>query len=530
MCDITTDPNACTSTGLQPLFLNAQTRSLVAGPNGGCEGCALKFETYDLKWTTWNTANAGDLDGTAVAISGGVVLYPPYQPAFMTYPNKPPDGPLPTTYWSQIAPGPNVDRGTGPPASGAVIGEDAGVIQWDGAAWVPQVPTPQTITFTPPVENPVFAFYTFGNDGGGGGNTMIATFSAPVNVIYAHDDRTSIGMLPGSGVTQLDATIIRVNDSWFVAEVPGVHSSVTITPSAFEWYTNYTVGKRIGGSVCNATVRSDGTVIDASGTVKAQFCVASPSGCPCVSAVASLPANAAQVGYDCASKWFYAVPSTAKDAAGNTLSYDKTRETWGRIEWTNWTSSAPGGNAGSPPIAVPFQQIIDSGSLLAGNVDAEIIFGGDGTPPNVPIIDNTNLHWRRMLDSVPPLDPVWDASLADMSNFLLFNDSTRTIINFNPPIRDAVCFLAHMGVGSRNVGGPWTFSAPFEVISLNDLAATSSTNLIENAEPGQGGLEFALLRFPGINTTIEFGSAGQADGEFMTWGKYVTSTPVNVAC
>ena len=86
-----------------------------------------------------------------------------------------------------------------------------------------------------------------------------------------------------------------------------------------------------------------GNVYEYSGTgweQRGQFCMAGPSGCPC--AVASLPANAAQIGYDCGSKCFYVVPSTAKDAAGNTLAYDSFRKTWGYIEWATWTTTAPG--------------------------------------------------------------------------------------------------------------------------------------------------------------------------------------------
>ena len=104
---------------------------------------------------------------------------------------------------------------------------------------------------------------------------------------------------------------------------------------------------------------------------------------PCVSAVASLPARAAQIGYDCATTCFYLVPSTAKDAAGNTLAYDSTRKNYGYIEWADWTSSPPGGSAG--PLAnwvgtgnpALFRQVIATGNVTtpagSSTVSAEII-------------------------------------------------------------------------------------------------------------------------------------------------------------
>ena len=86
---------------------------------------------------------------------------------------------------------------------------------------------------------------------------------------------------------------------------------------------------------------------------------------------------------------------------------------------------------------------------------------------------------------------------------LQYYSSTSQTINFNPPINDPVAQILYQGVSGRNMGGPWDFNVPFEVLNVGkDAAFTSSTQIIENAEPNQGGATHFLLRFPGINSSI----------------------------
>ena len=94
--------------------------------------------------------------------------------------------------------------------------------------------------------------------------------------------------------------------------------------SGTEFFTTYTIGvpeytQPLTPKKCDVLVDNTGRVFVYSNS---EWKTPTIQTSPCVSAVSSLPAGAAQVGYDCASKCFYAVPATAKDAAGNTLSFD----------------------------------------------------------------------------------------------------------------------------------------------------------------------------------------------------------------
>ena len=121
----------------------------------------------------------------------------------------------------------------------------------------------------------------------------------------------------------------------------------------------------------------------------------------CVSAVASLPAGAAKVGHDCASKCFYAITATAKDAAGNTLSFDKTREIWGYISWTDWATSVAGGSAGTitPWSLNPRWQPVTVTGLLDVNGSA-ITVAADvvGRPgAGFDVMPNTDPQYQAMI-------------------------------------------------------------------------------------------------------------------------------------
>ena len=94
MCDISVDDKACTSTGLQPLYYNGTTRSMVLGPTGGCPPCrvifdasflppgrALTDDTTSIVWTNWTTkptttytqVNAGNGAGLPGGGTGQVI-------------------------------------------------------------------------------------------------------------------------------------------------------------------------------------------------------------------------------------------------------------------------------------------------------------------------------------------------------------------------------------------------------------------------------------------------------------------------
>ena len=110
-------------------------------------------------------------------------------------------------------------------------------------------------------------------------------------------------------------------------------------------------------------------------------------------------------------------------------------------------------------------------------------------------------------------------------------DSTATIVTFNPPMHDPVLFAYAWGIGRALSGGPWTFSTPYEVLHTGDkVAYPDSTTVIETAVPAEAGGSSVFLRFPGIHSTITISSAGATDGGYISWSKYVTSTPTNVAC
>ena len=129
--------------------------------------------------------------------------------------------------------------------------------------------------------------------------------------------------------------------------------------------------------------------------------------------------------------------------------------------------------------------------------------------------------------------PVWDSSVSQIASVVNFASSRLETITFNPPVNDPVLYLGQLGTAVLGMaGGPWTFSAPFEILGTRiESAAPDSRTVVDTAEPNnKSGLTSVLLRFPGTHSSITISDPGDSDGELMTWGKYVTSTPVNVAC
>ena len=131
-----------------------------------------------------------------------------------------------------------------------------------------------------------------------------------------------------------------------------------------------------------------------------------------------------------------------------------------------------------------------------------------------------------------PNERIFQTSVSSLNNIIQYVDSTSTIISFNPPVRDPVMLFTALGIAGGLVSrqsGQWTFSAPYEpIVEPYEIAYASSTTIANNsATPGNG---CGIVRFPGYHSSITFSTAGQTDGEFVTWGQYVTSTPANIVC
>ena len=165
----------------------------------------------------------------------------------------------------------------------------------------------------------------------------------------------------------------------------------------------------------------------------------------------------------------YEIPATAKDAAGNTLHYDETRKAWGYIIWTQWTSAAPGGTA--VPENAFWSPFVASGTLTLP----------DGTVVAVEA-NLTNQTAAGMIANasccgVPTSPFIPDRTAIDLLGYL---EGQSMSVFFKPPINDAVLMFAAMGSGPGNgnaVGGPWTFSEPFEPMAPGHRAAYAGSTV-----------------------------------------------------
>ena len=346
MCDTTTDANACTSTGLQPIYYDPVTHRMVLGPTGGCTSptCRLLSPNLNLdriEWTTWTTkptetwrsmvhatvnlvtAGTNNAAGTISGPGGVVTVTAPY--AGM---NQTADAMTPvevTSNWGT--------PGTG--LNGSVNG----------------TPIRHMFNFSSPVCNPVFSFQSIGN----AETPITIEASAPYAVVNDI-----------ANMTWVDSTHFVGVEGFAEVMFLGTHSNISFVSDTVEFYTVYSLGMPVykNGLPSICSPQECDTTVDGAGRLmvyrNGQW-ITEGSSVPCVVPVASLPANAAQAGYDCATKCFYVVPSTAKDAAGNTLTYDSSRKSWGYIEWANWTSSTAGGSAG---IASPATTMVAAGAVF----------------------------------------------------------------------------------------------------------------------------------------------------------------------
>jgi hypothetical protein len=181
-----------------------------------------------IAWTNWSSVSSGS-PGTATGTIGGLnVSYSGQTSGMLTnYPSWTPT----TTFSGGIV-------GNAPPAGNNSIGLEGGV------------PYTETITFSSPVVDPIFAIWSLGQ--GGIAASFNFTASEPFNVLAG-----------GPSAEYGGSALTKVGDDAFgsegngIVQFTGTFNTITFTTPVFENYYAFTVGE--DATLTGGTVPEPGT-------------------------------------------------------------------------------------------------------------------------------------------------------------------------------------------------------------------------------------------------------------------------------